>query len=161
MLNITKRGGYCHRVTKTLAARQHCCAEILAVWLILQKISPNFTLFWRKIPSKFQANLWGKFQKNYAFLSQNFKKKNSFLNWTFSRQNRFVWIFPQKLNLLENFHKNMLCWKSFTTYLHCWNSTNICFVEKFQKKLALFKNFHKKMLCWRIFSNNFFVEKLP
>ena len=48
----------------------------------------------------------------------------------------FVEKFPPTVALLENFYKNLLCWKV---------STITCFVELFPQNIAFLQNFHKNL----------------
>ena len=81
------------RVTKTLAAWQRCCAEILAVWWILLKFLPKFTLFCHKIPSKCCPVFKKKEKKKIFYFVEKFPQ---ILLQPF-------WKFPQKVAFIAHF----------------------------------------------------------
>ena len=150
------RGSSCllSRVTKTLAAWQRCCAEILPVWWILRKFSPKFTLFCSKIPSKCHAVLIEKFQKKYSVLLKTFHKNcchlvgnfhKKFPSWLIFTKNAFMANFHINFAFMENYHKTLLGSKI---------STKIGFVGKFPQKVALLEHFHKSLFSWKISSKN-------
>ena len=95
-------GGGVPRVTKTLAAWQHCCAEILAVWWTLRKISQKYTQnFFRVLHCFF-------LEKNLKYLCHFVAKlaqKCMFLCLKYSTNKCFVRKFSIKFGLFENFHK--------------------------------------------------------
>ena len=105
------------RVTKTLAAWQRCCVEILAVWWILRKFSQKFMLFCRKIPSKCCAVFMEKFPKKYSVL---FLKK-------FTKTAATLLEISKKGAFLVNFHQKIPLWQISTK--------KVAFMENFQKTL--------------------------
>ena len=131
----------CHmscRVTKTLAAWQRCCAEILPVWWILRKFSPKFTLFCCKIPSKCHTAFMEKFPKKFSVLLKKIPQK--LLPPCLK--------FPQKVAFMVNFHQKMPLWQISTKRLPLREiSTKLCSVGKFPQQQALLENFRKKLLC--------------
>ena len=149
------------RVTKTLAAWQRCCAEVLSVWWILRKFSPKFTLFCRKIPFKFCTVFffYGKNERkqSYSVLLKNFHLVGNFHKklrlWLISTKKCLYGKFPQKSYLYGKFpQKNSLCKKI---------STTTGFVGKFPKKVAFMENFRKKLPLLNISTKLCLVGKFP
>ena len=64
------------RVTKTLAAWQHCWTEIFKVFRILRKFPTNLTQIYCKISTKFHAVLLHNFHRNSHSFVIEFPKKN-------------------------------------------------------------------------------------
>ena len=95
------------RVTKTLAAWQHCCPEILSVWLILRKFSPKYMLFCCKIHSKFLIVFFC--EKNMCCDVANFPPKYMKVCYKYSTKICLFGKMPVKSTSLENFHTNLLC----------------------------------------------------
>ena len=136
-------GGGVPRVTKTLAAWQHCCAEILAVWWTLRKISQKYTQnFFRVLHCFF-------LEKNLKYLCHFVAKlaqKCMFLCLKYSTNKCFVRKFSIKFGLFENFHKKQYFLENFHKNSLYWKiSTIICFVLNFPQKYALLANFYKKI----------------
>ena len=90
------------------------------------------------------------------------KLPQNYLCWKVSQKIHLVEIFLRNLISLQNFHKSLLCWKTFTTIYFLGNILQkLDFVGKFSHKfdfceklpkITLNKNLHKKFLCLILFT---------
>ena len=157
------------RFTKTLAAWQHCCTDILAVSWIWRKFLQMFRLFCYKTPSKFHTVLLSKLHQNIELFVSKFPQKlcsllkkfhqkflvnfhRNFLRWKVSTITRFVELFPLNSAFLLNFYKNLPSCNVSTKNLHCR--------KFFTKNLLFLENVYTNLLCEKN-PQNCFVGKIP
>ena len=70
-------------------------------------------------------------------------------------------IFPKKINLWENFHNNLLCWKISTKIVFSKKFLKITLCWKVFTKKNLLENFHKNRLYYIFSTKKCNVGKSP